>query len=55
MKADQEKTIQAIEAVERICAKCETHTDTCYVAVAKRSLLTLLGKRESQGVKKEFV
>ena len=41
MKVDQEKVTEALQAVEKLCQHCGLHTETCYVAVAMRSLSTL--------------
>lgn len=42
MTFDEQKVKNAIEKVEDLCLHCEDHKFTCYVAVAKRAMATLV-------------
>lgn len=41
MKFDYEKVAKAAKAIEDLCLKCTKHSDSCYVAIAKRAIATL--------------
>jgi len=47
MRMDQKKVDAAIKAIEELCLNCENHSETCYVAVAKRAMATLKTKNET--------
>lgn len=42
MKFDSQDVAKAAKAIEDLCLKCAKHSDSCYVAVAKRSIATLI-------------
>lgn len=42
MNFDQQKVKDAAEKLEELCLHCQDHKLTCYVAVAKRALATLI-------------
>lgn len=44
LKAEQKKIDTAIKAIEDLCLACEHHSDSCYVAIARRSMATLKNK-----------
>lgn len=41
MKFDAKKLAKAAQAIEELCLKCSKHSDSCYVAIAKRSIATI--------------
>jgi hypothetical protein len=41
MKFNLEDVNQAVKAIDDLCLKCIRECDTCYVAIAKRSIATL--------------
>lgn len=47
MTFDEQKVNAAIQKVEDLCLHCEDHKFTCYVAVAKRAMATLVKVEES--------
>jgi len=44
---DESKVREAVRKIDELCLKCEDHKLTCYVAVARRAIATLL-KNESK-------
>jgi|GEM_PF-3151452 len=47
MRMDQKKVDAATKAIEELCLNCENHSETCYIAVAKRAMATLKAKNDT--------
>jgi preprotein translocase subunit Sss1 len=45
MKENQQDVKKSLKAIDDVCLKCKKHSDSCYVAVAKRSILILNSKQ----------
>lgn len=46
MKFDAKEVEKAAKAIEDLCLKCSQHSDSCYVAIAKRSIATVTVRKD---------
>lgn len=49
MELDNEKVKAAARKIEEVCLNCKDHKLTCYVAVAKRAVATLVKDEQKAG------
>jgi len=52
MEIKQSDVIEALRAIDDACLKCEKHCDSCYIAVALRSISILRKKEEGEHARK---
>jgi hypothetical protein len=47
MNVKQSDVEEALKAIENACLKCKKHCDSCYIAVAARSIAILRKSRDN--------